>query len=101
MPILMEGAPKDIDIDAVVRALSQLPDVRDVHHVHAWTLTSNRNVFSAHVALATPEGGPEILRQAHDLLRDKFGFAFSTVQLETGCLDESAAKEFDVNIGAR
>jgi hypothetical protein len=37
----------------------------------------------------------------HDLLRDEFGFAFSTVQLETGCLDESAAKELDVDIGAR
>jgi cobalt-zinc-cadmium efflux system protein len=99
--ILMEGTPKDVDLNAVVRALSQLPKVRDVHHVHAWTLTSNRNVFSAHLGLETQDGEPEILRQAHDLLRDKFGFAFSTVQLETGCLDESAAKEFDVNIAAR
>jgi len=81
-----------------VSALSGLPNVQDVHHVHAWTLTSNKNVFSAHLRLATSEGETALLRKAHDLLREKFGFAFSTVQLETGCLDESTADEFDIDI---
>jgi cobalt-zinc-cadmium efflux system protein len=97
--ILMEGTPRDINLGAVVSTLSELPNVQDVHHVHAWTLTSNKNVFSAHLRIATSEGETELLRNAHDLLREKFGFAFSTLQLETGCLDESAADEFNVNIG--
>ncbi len=96
--ILMEGAPQDVDLETVVSALSGLPNVQDVHHVHAWTLTSNKNVFSAHLRLATREGETALLRKAHDLLREKFGFAFSTVQLETGCLDESTADEFDIDI---
>jgi len=95
--ILMEAAPTDIDLDAVVSTLSKLPSVQDVHHAHAWTLTSSKNVFSAHLRLATQEGQAELLRQAHDLLRDTFGFAFSTLQLETGCLDEAAADEFDIS----
>jgi cobalt-zinc-cadmium efflux system protein len=91
-------ATRDVDLEAVVSALSELPNVQDVHHVRAWTLTSSRNVFSAHLGLATTEGEAELLRNVHDLLREKFGFAFSTVQLETGCLDESAADEFNVEI---
>jgi cobalt-zinc-cadmium efflux system protein len=94
--ILMEGAPKDVDLDEIVNVLSGLASVRNVHHVHAWTLTSNKNVFSAHLRVTTQEGQTELLRQAHDLLRDRFGFAFSTLQLEASCLDESAADEFDI-----
>jgi cobalt-zinc-cadmium efflux system protein len=95
--ILMEGAPEDVDLSAVASALSELPNVLDIHHIHAWTLTSNKNVFSAHLRIKTLEGQMELLRQAHDLLRDKFGFAFSTLQLETGCLDESTSDEFDIS----
>lgn len=92
--ILMEGAPP---LSAVARALDQLPHVTGVHHVHAWTLTSNKDVFSAHLRVAEAGDAASVLRAAHDLLREKFGFYFSTIQVETECLDEDHARDLDIS----
>ena len=71
--------------------------MRDVHHVHAWALTSGRYVFSAHLRTdATTAAEDDLLVRAHDLLRDRFGFFFVTLQIETTCLDEAAAAEIDI-----
>ncbi|ODS03616.1 zinc ABC transporter [Methyloceanibacter marginalis] len=97
LSILMEGAPKSIDLNEVADALRQLPDARNVHHMHAWSLTSGKNVFSAHIETDSPESGAMLLEQGHRLLRDRFGFYFSTIQVETVCLDEDHARELDIS----
>lgn len=93
--ILMEGSPVDIDLKGVISRLESLPDVADVHHVHAWTLTSNIHVFSAHVMIAGHGDAPAVLRQANEMLRKEFGFHLSTLQTETECLDEQQAEALD------
>ena len=95
--ILMEGAPKGIDLSEVSQALARLPHVVDVHHLHAWTLTSNKNVFSAHLRIDALEKAALVLSQAHALLRERFGFYFSTIQVETECLDEDHARDLDIS----
>ncbi len=97
LSILMEGAPKDVDLNDVVGALSGLPGVRGIHHVHAWTLTSNKNVFSAHIRIDQSDRAGAVLEEAHGLLRNRFGFYFSTIQIEDACLDEDHAKDLDVS----
>jgi len=49
--ILMENPPSDIDLEAVIDYLTALPGVDHVHHPHAWTLTSGKPLFSAHLRL--------------------------------------------------
>jgi len=98
LSILMEGAPKSIDLNKVVEALTRLPHVTGVHHVHAWTLTSNKYVFSCHLRTDAPGEAETILTEAHDLLRKQFGFYFSTIQIETTCLDEDHAKDLDISV---
>jgi cobalt-zinc-cadmium efflux system protein len=97
LSILMEGAPKGIDLKEVADALDKLPGVTGVHHMHAWTLTSNKNVFSAHLRIVQPNRAATLLAEAHDLLRSRFNFYFSTVQIETKCLDEDHAKDLDIS----
>lgn len=95
--ILMEGAPRGIDLSAVARALDELPHVIGVHHVHAWTLTSDKHAFSAHLRVAKAEDAASVLRAAHDLLREKFGFYFSIIQAKPECLDEDHARDPDIS----
>jgi cobalt-zinc-cadmium efflux system protein len=97
LAILMEGAPKGVDLKEIADALDKLPGVTGVHHLHAWTLTSNKNVFSAHVRTDKPNRAEALLTEAHDLLRNRFGFYFSTIQIETKCLDEDHAKDLDIS----
>jgi cobalt-zinc-cadmium efflux system protein len=93
----MEGVPEGIDLSAIARALDKLPHMKGVHHVHAWTLTSGKNVFTAHLRVDEPRNTATVLRDAHDLLRKKYGFYFSTLQVETTCLDEDHARDLDIS----
>jgi len=69
--------------------------VRDVHHVHAWALTTGKNLFSAHILIEDAARSDDVLVKATEMLAEKFGFYFSTVQVERKCYDNKVAAEFD------
>jgi cobalt-zinc-cadmium efflux system protein len=43
--VLLEATPRGIDLDAVRRHICAAPGVRDVHDLHAWTITSGRTWY--------------------------------------------------------
>lgn len=94
--ILMEGTPADTDLNAVIADLHGQDGVLDVHHVHAWTLTSGKHAFSAHLRHADPADAAEILESAYNRLTHDHGFHMVTLQLENNCLDESHARDLDI-----
>jgi cobalt-zinc-cadmium efflux system protein len=94
--LLMEGTPPDVSLAEIVGALEQLEGVMNANHVHAWALTSGRYVFSAHLRVPASTDTQQVLHNAHDLLKRRYGFFFATLQIETGCLDESDAEAIDV-----
>lgn len=49
--VLMEGTPRNIDVEEVVQAISQFEGVKAVHDVHIWTITSNLNMLTAHIVV--------------------------------------------------
>ena len=94
--LLMEGTPDTVSLASVVRELETIEGVEDAHHVHAWALTSGRNVFSGHLRIDPESDSDRILRAAHAMLKEKSGFFFATLQLETTCLDEAESAAIDV-----
>lgn len=94
--MLMEGTPEDVDLRELTSALEKLEGIRDVHHVHAWALTSGRHVFSGHVRMDSGHEPGEVLQAAHHMLRDEFGFLLVTLQVEDRCLDEAGAEDIDI-----
>ena len=96
MHLLMEGTPADIDLSEITRALEELDGVSNIHHVHAWALTSGRYVFSAHLRTRDDAEGNAVLKAAHRMLRTEYGFFFATLQVEQECLDESGAEAIDI-----
>lgn len=103
--ILLQGTPEDLDLEAAIAAIRQVEGVTDVHHAHAWSLTSGVNVFSSHVCVRDWAEGERVLRQVSRLLRERFKVYFSTTQIERLCLDgEEGAEAIDISIpreGAR
>ncbi len=86
--VLLEATPKDVDLDDVRRHLTELDGVRDVHDLHAWTITSGIPVLSAHVVvepgvLANGHGA-HMLDVLQECLRGHFDVEHSTFQLEPG-----------------
>jgi cobalt-zinc-cadmium efflux system protein len=81
--VLLEATPKGVDMAEVERHILEAPGVREVHDLHAWTITSGMNVVSAHVVLG-PEGVPgDVLDHLGKCLSDDFDIDHSTFQLET------------------
>ncbi len=82
MDIFMQAVPPGVDMPAIKQALEDIPGVISVRHLHAWVLTSNQNIFSAHIQIEDFNEAERILRSAEDLLKESYGFYFSTLQLE-------------------
>lgn len=93
--VLLERTPEDLDLNAVMGRLTSISGVRDVHHLHAWSLTSDTNVLTAHVKVDDLREAARIQPVIHDMLQRDFGIYFSTIQLEERCLDERGAPEID------
>jgi cobalt-zinc-cadmium efflux system protein len=86
--ILLEGTPRDIDVQAMVREIRQLPGVRGVHDLHVWSITQNMRALSAHVLVDDEpiSVGARIQRQINDVLQTQYNIAHATLQLEcVGC----------------
>ena len=80
--ILVQAAPPHIDVDDLRGALGELPGVVDVHDLHVWTLTSDMEVASAHLMIASSADSRRILDAAQNLLRDQYGVSHATLQVE-------------------
>jgi cobalt-zinc-cadmium efflux system protein len=84
--VLLEGTPESVDLEAVRRHLGELPEVLGVHDVHAWTLTSDLPVLSAHVVVAdaclADGSAGEVIDRLQDCLVGHFDVEHSTFQLE-------------------
>lgn len=94
--LLMEGTPPDVSLREITKTLAALDGVANAHHVHAWALTSGRYVFSGHLRVSDGTDPQHVLEAAHNLLRERFGFFFVTLQIEDRCLDETGAEQIDI-----
>ena len=86
--ILMEGAPSQIDISQVKKALCKIPNVKEVHDLHIWTITSGYPVLSCHLTIFNDGVHDKILSQSQKILHDEFHIEHSTIQVEkeaNGC----------------
>ena len=91
LSVLGQHAPDGIDPEAVAASLDAVVGVAQVHDVHLWALTSGMNVATAHLVAAPQADHHEVLDNARDVLRDRFGIAHATLQIEPadhqGCQD--------------
>lgn len=88
--ILLEGTPEGLDVEAMSRELeAELPALADIHHVHAWSLTTGTPLITFHARLTPGADDEALLRELKAVLRARYGLAHSVIQLERGkCVDE-------------
>ena len=75
--VLMEGAPGNIDVDAVRDAIIAVDGVTAVHDLHVWTITSGMVALSAHLAATTTDVAP-LLTRLQTLLKEECGIDHTT-----------------------
>ncbi|MGW0204863.1 cation diffusion facilitator family transporter [Streptomyces sp. NPDC003233] len=86
LDVLLEAAPKNVDMAEVRAHILALDGVEDVHDLHAWTITSGMPVLSAHVVVSSDVlsavGHEKLLHELQGCLGDHFDVAHCTFQLE-------------------
>ena len=88
--ILLEGTPAEIEPQDLRQALmDDIPDLEDVHHIHAWSLTPERPLITLHARVYETADSQAVLIRVKQVLSDRFGIDHSTVQVERGpCGDD-------------
>ena len=83
--MLMLGSPPDMDAGAVVKAMTDVEGVRDVHHVHLWQMQEHEVALDCHVVLSGRDWTDlEVVKQAvKKSLADEFGIGHSSLEFET------------------
>ncbi|MFJ3501960.1 MULTISPECIES: cation diffusion facilitator family transporter [unclassified Streptomyces] len=86
LDVLLEAAPKGVDMVDVRAHILALPGVEDVHDLHAWTITSGMPVLSAHVVVdqgaLDSVGHEKMLHALQGCLGSHFDVEHCTFQLE-------------------
>ncbi|AXG81365.1 cation diffusion facilitator family transporter [Streptomyces paludis] len=86
LDVLLEAAPKNVDMGEVRAHMLALPGVADVHDLHVWTITSGMPVLSAHVVVdqsaLDAAGHEQMLHDLQGCLGHHFDVEHCTFQLE-------------------
>ncbi|MEE9462807.1 MAG: cation diffusion facilitator family transporter, partial [Bacteroidales bacterium] len=86
--ILMQSSPKELNLDDIKLEVEQLDGVKNIHHVHAWSLNDLQVHFEGHIDLN--EDMPvsktdELKNRIRALLHHKFHIDHTTLEVEFGC----------------
>ena len=82
--VLLEAAPVHVDITEMVNTLNQVPEVKDIHDVHVWSISPELHAMSCHVLidnLSTTQAA-SIRQKIEDVLRERFQIKHTTLQME-------------------
>ena len=81
----MMGAPQHVSIEKIKKELEDIPEIKNIHHVHVWRLSDKHIHFEAHVDVTDmPVSQTEPLSALiEQKLKHNHGIAHVTLQFET------------------
>jgi cobalt-zinc-cadmium efflux system protein len=82
--ILLEGAPRELDIREITVTLKQLEGVVDVHDLHIWTISSGMDALSGHIVVRDQmlSQSSKLLYEINKILAQRYNISHTTIQLE-------------------
>jgi cobalt-zinc-cadmium efflux system protein len=83
--LLMEGTPRDVDLAAITREITDADLVTGLHDLHVWALSSDELALSCHIVIDdTSLGNAEhVVRGLESQLCDHFAIGHTTIQVES------------------
>ena len=81
--VLLEGTPKDVNIEELRKSLESVQGVKKLHDLHVWSLTSGLNAMSSHVIAEHSEDLNVLLKTLSDKATTEFKISHTTFQIET------------------
>jgi len=90
--VLLEFAPSHVEAEEIKNALLKVEGVVEVHDIHMWTLASGVHAMSGHIVVRDQPVSACgcIIEECEGLLRHRFKFSHTTLQLESQSCDLNA-----------
>jgi cobalt-zinc-cadmium efflux system protein len=83
--ILVEGAPdEELPEKMRVALMANIKGLKDVHHIHVWSLTEKQPLATLHVTIDDTTDFQEALCAIRAFLEEKFDLDHATIQIEKG-----------------
>lgn len=80
--VLLEGSPAHLDVEEVRHELLHFEGIHAVHNLHVWNIDMQRTVLTAHLEVTKDAFSGETLTRVQDILKERFGLAHVTLQME-------------------
>jgi len=82
--VLLEAAPRQVDVTRMVDTLKKIPGVKSVHDVHVWSVSPELHAMSCHVLTddLRMSQATEIRKEVEKVLRRQFDIGHSALQME-------------------
>ncbi|HJQ35646.1 MAG TPA: cation diffusion facilitator family transporter [Thermoanaerobaculia bacterium] len=89
--LLLEGTPRGIDPQEVIRSLGEIEGIHGVHHLHIWALGPSSPALSCHLMVGDVPlaSTAKILEQVNAVLARDYRIAHTTIQFELTECDEN------------
>ena len=80
--VLLEAAPRGMDVQEIGGALAAHPGVVEVHDLHVWEVTSGFPALAAHVVVEPGDDCHATRRAMQKMLHDRFALDHVTLQVD-------------------
>ncbi|KAH9137789.1 hypothetical protein AeRB84_017670 [Aphanomyces euteiches] len=80
--LLMEGTPSTIDVVAIEEAVRALPNVKDMHDVRVWSISSSSFALAMHVVERKNVPSKSLVMTVQECILTHHEFDFMTIQVE-------------------
>ncbi|TET95371.1 MAG: cation transporter [Desulfobacteraceae bacterium] len=93
--IFLEATPKDINMAKMLDDLRKIEGVKEIHHLHLWTITSGIYAMSAHVLIEDllVSRSAQILQEVERLLQGEYNMEHTTIQFESESCGDDLLKD--------
>ncbi|HMU43385.1 MAG TPA: cation diffusion facilitator family transporter [Ignavibacteriaceae bacterium] len=88
----MDAVPNKINVSNVKKYLTSLPNVKDIHDLHIWGMSSTETALTAHLVLEKFPDDNQLLEDINKKLQNEFGIEHLTIQLELTYEIDNCAK---------
>ncbi len=94
--MILDAVPENIDINEIQEFLSNLPEIREVHNLHIWALSTTEIALTVHLVKDNKKKERQLLTYICEELKNKYHIHYVTIQFEDEKTLENCKKIYSV-----
>ena len=90
----LDAVPENVDIKKIEKNISAIDGVENIHHIHAWALSTKMNALTAHILVQKNLSMEQVDELKHEIKHEleHLNIHHSTLEFEQGMKDCSDEK---------